>query len=376
MGRVGSSASLLRAGRMKILEALNRVEEADGDTLDLAEVGSASTQDFDALASIGFALLASSGKPAHLVLPEKRAARIVLARTGVIFAASLRGLALRLSGQAVSPSTALVDSSRILGESPLLPGFDWKRFDDLLTDQATVDDPLVRLRVVSDLADTARRPPQLDDQERRYRWIDNLGATTSLDSVAAQRFNADADQVLFEAVDNVHEWSRAVRAMACCAVTRGGGGASHDRLHILIADDGVGVGASVTERLRKQGLDDWQNDDKVRKFAAKTECSPIEAMLHQLVSEARHARLAQPLDPGQGLHAVGLLSGQWHGSFCLMTGDGTDCTWVRRVGEGKQLEMGTVSSPVRGTMIHVTLNARPEAAAEVLESQLTLVAAP
>ena len=92
----------------------------------------------------------------------------------------------------------------------------------------------------------AREPPVPDYSGRRYYWIDGLGAASGYEQ--RECFDRHSDQCLFEAVDNVHRWSRAGRSLAVVSATAGGGHESHNRLQIVVVDDGVGIVSSVREK--------------------------------------------------------------------------------------------------------------------------------
>ena len=188
------------------------------------------------------------------------------------------------------------------------------------------------MRVIFDLADPARRPPRPGDEGRRYWWIDNMKVGSSLSEEDSRQFNADADQILFELIDNVHEWAWATGAVACCSVTRGGGPASHNRLHIVVIDDGIGIVASVQNRRERELLAPWDSDPAIVDQSEALKISKAEVLLQILVTEAFDARAVGPPDRGQGLHAVGDLSKQWSGTLRLYTSDGLTCNWVERVG--------------------------------------------
>ena len=145
-----------------------------------------------------------------------------------MFAADRRGVELEIEGEPVPVSTVLgVDA---VGQTLALEQFDLETSD--------------RMRVVSRLE--SREPPAPDYSGRRYYWIDGLGAASGYEQ--RECFDRHSDQCLFEAVDNVHRWSRARRSLAVVSATAGGGHESHNRLQIVVVDDGVGIVGSVREK--------------------------------------------------------------------------------------------------------------------------------
>jgi len=349
---------------MTLATALDTLRSADRAELDLSDLvhDRSSHADTSDLSFLAWGLLCGVASPSRVILPEALATRRVIARAGLSFAAERRGIDLAVGDETISAATALrpLDGN----QSASLPGFDWKRCDGLLeADDGSLDDRLTRLRIVTDLEDPARRPPPPDDDQRRYRWIDGTGAASALEDVEARRFNADSDQVLYEAIDNVHEWAFAQRALACCSVTRGGGDKSFNRLHIVVIDDGRGVIQSVDHRRQEDGLGPWREVEQVSEIARAHEVSSEEGLLRLLVLEALGGRqMIAPTDEGQGLHAIGLLSQQWSGTFRWLTADGSRCVSVGRDGSSDDLRSESFAATgLRGTALHITMDAKARA---------------
>lgn len=349
------------------------LRDAADDDLDLSPVAHDRYQHADpsAFTAMTWALLGSDALPRRILLPEALSARRAIARSGLLFAAERRSIPFLMNEQPLSLASALRHPLQ-RADAAVLPGYDWKRGDELLTtDDGEVEDRLTRLRVIPDLEDSARRPPAPDEEQRRYRWIDNTGATAALSGVDPKTFNADADQVLYEAVDNVHEWAGASAAMACCTVTRGGGAKSYNRFHVAVVDNGVGIEQSIEDRRTIRDLPPWKRDSKILEVGETEGVSSLEALLRLLVCEAYGGRSVQPTDKGQGLHAVGVLAVQWLGTFKIFTADGLVCTWVGRSGPNADLASGQFEARgLRGTALHVTLDARRKQTIEAPEVTL------
>lgn len=358
---------------MKPFQPLQLLRDAIGTDLDLSAWthGRYSHLGGSDLAILAWGLLTNPTQPTRMVIPDQLPARRALGRTGVLFAAMKRGIPVVLDGAEVGVGAALghVDYA----DTPTLPGFDWKRLDGLLVaDDGSVVDRVTRLRVIADLEDPARRPPQPNAKGRRYLWIDNLGAASGFDR---RRFNGDADQVLYEAIDNVHTWSRASKALACCAVTRGGGDDSWNRFHVVVIDDGISVPTSVQEWRTANGLGPWSDDDAVQRVASDSSVPRIEGLLRLLVQFAQGGRCVEPTDQGQGLHAIGVLTHQWLGTFQWLTSDGHTCAWVGRTGTAAELESGSFEyASSTGTMLHLTLDVRRKPEANTLSTETLAVA--
>ena len=173
-------------------------------------------------------VLSTPDPPSKVVLPSSLVVRRRLARAGLVFAADRRGVGLEIEGEPVAVPAAL--GVEAVGQTLALEQFDLETSD--------------RMRVVSRLE--SREPPAPDYDGRRYYWIDGLGAATGHEQ--RECFERHSDQCLFEAVANVHRWSRAGRALAVVSATAGGGRESHNRLQIVVADDGVGIVGSVREK--------------------------------------------------------------------------------------------------------------------------------
>ncbi len=143
------------------------------------------------LATLGWWLLSTDlPHDFSVVLPRSNSAIRQFARSGFLFAAQRRNVELIQSGESVRVEDLLHNQLTLLN-------VDWRVYDDASS----------RLRVVTDLEDPSRVPPA-PSKGRRYNWIDALHADTALEPKERRlNFNGDADQVLYEGISNVHNWS-------------------------------------------------------------------------------------------------------------------------------------------------------------------------
>lgn len=316
------------------------IQSANSSTLDLsAELGS--RVDLRPACVDAWRLL-SATNVTSVVLPSDLVQRRALARSGAITAALRAGAALVVDGSTVSLEEALdVDSP--------LPGIDWKTY--------TGSEDLRRLRIIDDLERPQRRPPEPLPDGRRYRWIDGLRAATALGSDAA-RFNGDADQVLYEAISNVSRWSKASAAFASFSMTAGGGNDSFNRVHIVVADNGVGIIDSVDQRRFARRLSNWRDEQSIQDLAEQHDCSVEAALVLHLVEDAYGNRSVASTQDGHGLHTSGVLARQWSGSFDLRTAGTKKEIVVSRTGRDP-FEVTENVLRSAGTLFHVTLEACP-----------------
>lgn len=324
----------------------------NGSMLDLSVDDSEKRIDLRSACATAWQLL-SSKDVAAVVLPASLAQRRVLARAGVLTAAGRAGARLVLNGNDVSVEGALhVDST--------FPGIDWVAYAG--------PEGLGRLRVIDDLELPQRRPPSPLPNGRRYRWIDGLKAATALRHDAA-RFNGDADQVLYEAISNVARWSEARSAFACFSLTAGGGEQSFNRVHVVVADDGLGIIASVDQRRAARRLPDWRQESDIQSLAEEHGCGVEAALVLHLVQDAHGNRTVASTQDGHGLHTSGVLAHQWSGSFDLHTAGSESEIIVSRTGRGP-LQVAEGERAASGTLFHVALEASP-ASREVGSASLT-----
>ena len=281
-----------------------------------------------------------SNKSWHLLLPDRDSALFrYWMRAGLTTAAARHKLPIRYDN---GDSDNLLDPQR-------LPGFDWEVFDyDDGTDTQ-------QIRVIRDLENSQRRVPTRSSSGLHFPWLQRLKLySSSLSASGYQRFLRDADTVIAELIDNVHRWSKSDSAFAVVSATRGGGARSWNRLHIVVADNGIGIPSALTSDLQAlaavhsasntSGLDQLSDDD----------------ILQTLIFKAFGAR-ELPNHNGHGLNATHIRAGQWVGAFDVLTIDRTGGV-VRAGTRGlspDRVETGRVPSMpgARGTLVHVMLQA-------------------
>lgn len=278
-----------------------------------------------------------------------------IARAGVITAAMARGLSIgHADGTTFDIAHLQSDPSLHQGR---LPGVDWEVLDELMAAD--------RLRVIADLADERRKVPEQTSAVLHYPWLGNLGLESpAISKRGYKRFLADADTALAEVIDNVHRWSRATRAFAVASVTRGGQAEGADRLswnrlHLVVADNGVGVPVALRE--------DVEASQAVTDAAVDGIMSPDELndsdLLDRLLLYAFGYRQLRNHN-GHGLNATQIRAGQWVGAVDVFT-VGRDGLVLRKGSRGLDptlgvgLESGTNLTLPRahGTLVHVLLQA-------------------
>lgn len=342
--------------------------------LDLDRIvhGRFSHQDVEPLAVLSWWLLGTSEPPGAIRVPVDREAARVLARAGVPFAADRRGVELLVSGQ---PTTGRDYVTGQAGQQQLT-NVNWRVYDEGVEGDC--------LRAIVDLEDPRRRPPDPIPLQgnRRYPWIDGLGAGSALDAQPRTTFYGDADQVLYETISNVHTWAAATRAVAVVSATRGGGELSHNRMHVVTADNGRGIIEGVEyKRCAERWPTDWRSQietliDTDEAFRAKldqgrTNPSPTpfpqveSALVLALVERAFLHRPVESTQDGHGLHASGVTGSRW-GSLDVYTALPEQGCVVHVSARAHQFAVATVALPgARGTLVHARLDATQENAARL-----------
>lgn len=331
-----------REGTLDINEAADRVHAIlDGkQQLDVTDV--TPNTPMRTLILFTLALLQDDIDEIEVSLPTDPAAAHSLLRAGVLTAATRGAHVLVQRGECVTVTEALGPHSP---SEPQLKNVNWHLFGN--------DS---RLRVIADLEDRRRRPPKRSEfNYRRYHWIERLHAHQRLATTAeVLRFLGDADQALFEPVENVHEWAQATKAVAVCSATRG---TDRDRLHIVVIDNGLGIPATVRKRAERyrpasgdgaHATGDYASEDGAR-------------LVLRLLQEAYGARQVPATEAGQGLHAVGVISGHWAGTLDVLAGDRGHVIEVGRRGQGPLEARGRLELPLSGTAVHVTLEVQRRA---------------
>ena len=281
-----------------------------------------------------------SSKSWRLLLPDRDSAlHRYWMRAGLPAAAARHRLLIRYAdGQSDDP----LDQQR-------LPGVDWEEFD--------YDDGsgTHHIRVIRDLENSQRMVPDLSSSGLHYPWLQLLKLDSpSLSPRGYLRFLSDADTVIAELIDNVHRWSKADSAFAVVSATRGGGERSWNRLHVVVADNGIGIPSALHNDLRALAA-----VHSASNAGALDQLSDSD-ILQTLVFKAFGAR-ELPNHNGHGLNATHIRAGQWVGAFDVLTIDRTGRI-VRAGTRGlspERVETGEVPPMpgARGTLVHVMLQA-------------------
>lgn len=297
------------------------------------------------LAIVGWWLLGTpSASNINIVVPASLAAVRQIARSGLITAAIRRldeGLSLNRKGEPFLLEDVLLDKRQ-----PRLPLSDWEVYDDLSKDNRG------RLRIVPDLEDPRRAPEPPPQGGRYFPWLARILAQSSGQSEEEYlTFVGDADDLLFELLDNVHRWANASKAVAACAVTLGGGKrsgrkVSWNRLHLVIMDTGVGIRQNFTSR-----------------FPEHTE-SAVDLVARLLASGYKQREVED--HNGHGLWWAAIAANRHFGNADVLTYDdlsrGTaygHTVSARRVPSTQHphVETRRVALQAIGTLVHVTIDA-------------------
>ncbi len=284
-------------------------------------------------------VLGAPRPPSKILLPESLVVRRRLARAGVVFAADRRQIPLEIGREAVSVPEAI-------GVAAIDQPFALDYYDFGVSD---------RLRVMSNLESERRRPPAPDDHGRRYHWLDGLHVANGHQE--RRRFERQADQCLYELVDNVHRWAGARKAMAIVSATTGGGGESHNRLQIVVADDGMGIVASAkakAEALAARGR-------RIRCLSGGDGPSAdiARAVMSDLVQAVYERREVCGAKDGHGLCTISGYVSRWNGTINLISsfGPGRAVHIGRRGQSGRWNHAEYATEGLRGTIAHLTLDA-------------------
>ena len=295
-------------------------------------------------------VLSTPDPPSKVVLPSSLVVRRRLARAGLVFAADRRGVGLEIEGEPVAVSAAL--GVEAVGQTLALEQFDLETSD--------------RMRVVSRLE--SREPPAPDYDGRRYYWIDGLGAATGHEQ--RESFERHSDQCLFEAVDNVHRWSRAGRSLAVVSATAGGGLESHNRLQIVVADNGIGIVGSAREKAA--ALATRGERAGCLSNSARTDSEIAVDVVSDLVGAVYGDRSVIGARAGHGLSTVAKHAARWNGTMNVIStfAPGRAMHHGRRGRSGQWDHREFTYEGVQGTLVHLTLDAamhdRPGARAVTL----------
>ena len=267
----------------------------------------------------------------------------------------------RLDRAAVFAASACVEGSLVLNDVEVTRAEARGSGQELPLGLDDADRTVDQTRIIDNLHEPFRQPPPPDENNRRYHWIDGLGASSRLEKDEATSFNTAADQLLYELADNVHRWSEADAAVAAVSVTDGGS-QSYKRLHVVVADNGIGILGSLGRKSSSDARGDCilSSPEPYSKRAT--------AALENLCSYGFRDRNVTPAIGGHGLNEVTNLVGKWGGSLDIYTGiGGGHFVAVSRTGSDKWNEptMAYVAAGAtdmvhaNGTLVRVTLNASP-----------------
>ena len=279
-------------------------------------------------------VLSAPDPPSKVVLPSSLVDRRRLARAGLVSAADRRGVELEIEGELVPVSTAL--GVEAIDQRPTLEQFDLGTSD--------------RMRVVSRLE--SRKPPAPDCSGRRYYWIDGLGAASGHEQ--RECFDRHSDQCLFEAVDNMHRWSRAGRSLAVVSATAGGG---RNRLQIVVADDGIGIVGSVREKA--VALAGRGERTACLSNGAKSDAEIAADVVSDLAEAVYGGRSVVGARAGHGLSTVAAHAASWDGTMSVIStfALGRAMHHGRCVRSGQWNHREFAYEGVQGTLVHLTLDA-------------------
>ena len=284
-------------------------------------------------------VLGTPQPPSKIILPVSQKIRRRLARAGVVFAADRRQIPLEIEREAVSVPEAIGVAAI---DQPFALGY----YDFGVSD---------RLRVMSQLESERRRPPAPDDHGRRYHWVDGLHVANG--HPERKRFERQADQCLYELVDNVHRWASAGRAMAFVSATTGGGEESHNRLQVVVADDGVGIVASAKAKAAALAA----RGRRVRCLSSGDGPSAevAQAVMTNLVRAVYEEREVCGARDGHGLCTISGYVSRWNGTINLISSFGLDHAMHigRRGRSGDWSPTEYTARGLRGTIAHLTLDA-------------------
>lgn len=310
----------------------------DSQPLDLSGLVDTATIQPEDLA-LALWVLSVPKPPPKIILPQSLLVRRRLARSGLVFAADRRGVAMAIEDERVPVPLALGLSA--VDQTLALEHYDFETSD--------------RMRVVSELESPLRQPPTPDPAGRRYYWIDGLGVAAG--NPERDHFDGHADQCMFELVDNVHRWAKSNRALAVVSATSGGGEHSHNRLQIVVIDDGIGIVGSVRAKVealaaRGQRSQCICNEDKAE---AEVAVGVVSDLLHSVY---RHRKVIGA-QGGHGLNTISQHVSHWNGTMNVISSFalGRAMHVGKRGRDGKWSPLEYFAKGMNGTAVHLTLDA-------------------
>ncbi len=313
-------------------------EAAPSQPLVLSELSETATiQPTDLALSLW--MLSAPEPPSKVVLPSSLLVRRRLARAGLVFGADRRKVPLEIEGELLPVATAL--GVKTFSESLPLMDFDVKTSD--------------RMRAVLELE--SRKPPEPNRGGRRYYWIDGLGVASGLEERESEKLNRQSDQCFFESVDNVWRWAEANRALAVVSATAGGGDDSYNRLHIVVADNGIGIVGSV--RRKAEELAASGQHTSCLSNSEKPDSEIAVDVISDLIESTYSKREVVGAKGGHGLSTIAEYASDWNGTMDVIStfAPGRAMHYGRRGQNGKWNQEEFSFEGMQGTLVHLTLDA-------------------
>lgn len=217
-----------------------------------------------------------------------------------------------------------------------------------------------RMRVVSKLESPLRQPPTPDPAGRRYYWIDGLGVAAG--NPERDHFDSHADQCLFELVDNVHRWAKSNKAVAVVSATSGGGEHSHNRLQIVVIDDGIGIVGSVRAKVEALAARGQRSQCVCNEDKADAEIAV--GVVSDLLDSVYADRKVVGGQGGHGLNTIFQHVSHWNGTMNVISSfaPGRAMHLGRRGRDGEWSPLEYSAKGMRGTVVHFTLDAAKQEA--------------
>lgn len=317
---------------------LHELAAAPSQPLDLSGLGDTATIQPGDLAHALW-VLGTPQPPSKIILPGSQRIRRRLARAGLVFAADRRSIPLEIDRETVSVPEAL-------GIAAMRQPFALEHYDFETSD---------RMRVVSKLESRLRRPPPAEPDGRRYHWIDGLHVANG--HPERERFGRHADQCFFELVDNVHRWARASQAMAFVSATAGGGELSHNRLQVVVVDNGMGIFTSA--KAKAEAMIARRRSVNCLTTRGTPSADAALAVMTNLVESVYEKREVCGAQDGHGLFTISRYVSRWNGTINLISSFGPGrAMHIGRQGQSREWASAEYAAEgIRGTIAHLTLDA-------------------
>lgn len=285
------------------------------------------------------------GPASRVHLPADQNERTRLARTGILAAAECADSTVLVDGNELSVLEALGEAAPLPIENPdgTALGRRMRLFADLHKPYRNPSRP------------TLGRVRETDNRGRTYFWIDSLGAAAGLEPRDARHFNQAADRIYLELVDNVHRWSESSRAISTVSVTDGGTD-SFRRLHLVVADNGIGILGSLRKKMEMShnaagsSSEEWRTQERAT------------AVIQKLWDQGFGDRClpwAVHATAGHGFNEIQKLVNLWSGTINISTDMGiSQVISLQRIRNKSWSHLVRHCPNVHGTIIHVTLEAK------------------